>query len=87
MGEEGDEYDSDYDDENYERLWPANATHLEDYFGHPFDAGEHRLCTSYSRCPRQDMHHAHTLQIDIASRKMPTSRYFQNSEKISYVKV
>ncbi|KAF7796460.1 hypothetical protein EIP86_007637 [Pleurotus ostreatoroseus] len=43
MGEEGDEYDSDYDDENYERLWPANATHLEDYFGHPFDAGEHRL--------------------------------------------
>jgi hypothetical protein len=28
-----------------ERCWPENAWHKEDYFGHTFDAGEHRICT------------------------------------------
>ncbi|KAJ7479389.1 hypothetical protein B0H11DRAFT_2423573 [Mycena galericulata] len=42
-GEDSDEdYDSDDDDDDGP-CWPKNAAHAEDYFGHLFDAGDHRI--------------------------------------------
>ncbi|KAJ7805439.1 hypothetical protein B0H14DRAFT_3113120 [Mycena olivaceomarginata] len=38
--EDEDDYD-DYDDDG--PCWPKNAAYAEDYFGHLFDAGEHRI--------------------------------------------
>ncbi|KAJ7438782.1 hypothetical protein B0H11DRAFT_1829022 [Mycena galericulata] len=43
-GEDSDEdYDSDDDDDDDGPCWPKNAAHAEDYFGHLFDAGDHRI--------------------------------------------
>ena len=39
-----DEDEDDYEDEDEERAWPENAWHDETYFGHVFDAGDHRIC-------------------------------------------
>lgn len=39
--------DEDMDDDDFdgdERCWPKGAMHGEDYFGHTFDAGDHRIC-------------------------------------------
>jgi WD40 repeat protein len=44
--EDEDDYD-DYDDDG--PCWPKNAAYAEDYFGHLFDAGEHRICGYSSR--------------------------------------
>jgi len=44
---EGEEDDED-EDANFGKKWPKKAMHSEDYFGYPFDAAEHRLCTSSS---------------------------------------
>ncbi|KAF8192387.1 hypothetical protein K438DRAFT_1720617 [Mycena galopus ATCC 62051] len=39
-----DDYDSeDEDDDDEAPCWPQKAAYAEDYFGHLFDAGEHRL--------------------------------------------
>ena len=46
--EDEDEDEDDYDDEDdwddEERAWPERAFHSETYFGHIFDAGDHRIC-------------------------------------------
>jgi hypothetical protein len=44
------EVDGDDEDEDasFGKKWPRKATHSEDYFGYPFDAAGHRLCTSSS---------------------------------------
>ncbi|KAJ2914501.1 hypothetical protein MD484_g5902, partial [Candolleomyces efflorescens] len=51
-GEEDDEEDEDEDEDDYddeddwddeERAWPEKAFHSETYFGHIFDAGDHRI--------------------------------------------
>jgi hypothetical protein len=43
-----DEDEDDYDDEDdwndEERAWPEKGFHSETYFGHIFDAGDHRIC-------------------------------------------
>ncbi|KDQ56993.1 hypothetical protein JAAARDRAFT_194182 [Jaapia argillacea MUCL 33604] len=44
FGEDGDDDDEDEDDyDDDERCWPKRAWHAENYFGHTFDAGEHRI--------------------------------------------
>jgi hypothetical protein len=40
------EDEEDGDDDDYARCWPRKAAHAEEYFGHLFDAGEHRICGS-----------------------------------------
>ncbi|CUA74740.1 hypothetical protein RSOLAG22IIIB_11457 [Rhizoctonia solani] len=35
--------DDEEEDVDYERCWPKQAWHKEDYFGYLFDAGEHRI--------------------------------------------
>ncbi|KAJ7927652.1 hypothetical protein B0H13DRAFT_2312280 [Mycena leptocephala] len=37
------EDEEDGDDDDYARCWPRKAAHAEEYFGHLFDAGEHRI--------------------------------------------
>jgi len=46
--DEDDEEDEDEDDEEWgeDRAWPSDASHSENAFGIPHDAGEHRLCES-----------------------------------------
>ncbi|KAJ7500633.1 hypothetical protein B0H11DRAFT_785998 [Mycena galericulata] len=39
--ESDDDSEDEYDDDD--QCWPTNAAHAEDYFGHLFDAGDHRL--------------------------------------------
>ncbi|RXW20377.1 hypothetical protein EST38_g5481 [Candolleomyces aberdarensis] len=41
--EDGDDYDDEDDWDDEERAWPQQAFHSETYFGHVFDAGEHRI--------------------------------------------
>jgi len=48
---EFDSEDSDFEDEDECRGWPKNAYHDENYYGHIFDSGEHRICKpSFWRC-------------------------------------
>jgi hypothetical protein len=42
-GDDGDE------DASFGNKWPRKAMHSEDYFGYPFDAAGHRLCTFSSK--------------------------------------
>jgi hypothetical protein len=44
--DEGD--DDSMSDDDYDDCWPANSAHAETYFGHVFDAGEHRICTWFN---------------------------------------
>ncbi|KAJ7236628.1 hypothetical protein C8J57DRAFT_1376373 [Mycena rebaudengoi] len=41
--EEYDDEDEDDEDDDHDHCWPAEAAHSETYFGHVFDAGEHRI--------------------------------------------
>jgi len=40
--EEEEEEEEYFEDETF--CWPQGAAHAEHYFGHVFDAGDHRLC-------------------------------------------
>jgi hypothetical protein len=43
-GSDSEDEDADeYEEEDEEICWPKDAAYAEDYFGHMFDAGEHRL--------------------------------------------
>jgi WD40 repeat protein len=46
--EEEDDYDSEDEDDDEAPCWPKDAAYAEDYFGHLFDAGNHRICSCYN---------------------------------------
>jgi hypothetical protein len=45
--DEDDEDGDSEDDEDDNMCWPKRAYHSENYYGHVFDAGEHRLCEPF----------------------------------------
>ena len=36
-----------FEEESEDICWPKDAYYAEDYFGHAFDAGDHRICKLY----------------------------------------
>ena len=43
-----DEDEGQFEEESEDVCWPKDAYHAEDYFGHAFDAGDHRICTLFN---------------------------------------
>ena len=74
---EFDSEDSDFEDDNECTAWPKNAYHDENYYGHLFDSGEHRLCKSLSRSVKSVLI---VFQSSTRSRPMPTHRSCRRTE-------
>ncbi|PPQ65280.1 hypothetical protein CVT26_000240 [Gymnopilus dilepis] len=54
--EEEDDADMDYESEDDDICWPQRAHHAENYFGHVFDAGDHRFYKfSFKADPNPDI--------------------------------
>lgn len=80
VDEDEDDKDEEVEYQDTDQCWPGSAYHNETYFGHIFDSGDHRICTSLSSFSSLDFKFTGLIQIDTLSRLILTLRLYLKME-------